>query len=168
MGRSIAAKLYVGIPLTDILNIETKETTFEIHCKKGLPTGKFETEKLIRFSHKNPLSTQKSFEIDISNVEFENIADYLSLHFEDDNKISIWTSIQYGDKIEENFKNIIIGFKVMSLDSDNSNEITEISEDVIQDFKNKIKEFFVGFWNETYGYTTKVSPKLFLEQYDNY
>lgn len=108
MSTSYNSGVILGVKITDIgFSIEEILNEYEVHDKKGKPTGKFETEKLFKL-----ISTSSPLKIlningDYNKFSIENVIIGINIINRGYNQYNLVEEIRLDDKIEI-FKNEIL------------------------------------------------------------
>lgn len=127
MSTSYNAGVILGVKASDLgLKIQEFTNTYEVHDKKGNPTGKFEKEiiKKMTFNYK-VIERERLY-----NEDFENMVDV---------KKPLYVFYNYE---ELNADNIIVGIYLSQRSYNDYNIINEISLDRKEEIKNEIKNQF--------------------------
>jgi hypothetical protein len=129
MSTSYNAGVILGVTLTDIgLKIEDVKEKFEVHDKKGNPTGKFDFEVKIKLSFKD-----KEVILDHFYPE-DDIEKFLNLKLDKDFKIIM------ADYDNPNSDNILIGKRIVENGYNEWWCLEEIRDDSFSIVYDKIKE----------------------------
>lgn len=118
MGVSYNSGVILGITLTDLgFKIEQSKEKFEVHDKKGIPTGKFdfETKFKLSFEGKEKIVDRLYFEYIEELVDLKGKGSKLTIH-----------NIDYEDIDTDK---IIIGIKVVGNGYNDWNVVKEVPQD---------------------------------------
>lgn len=149
MGFDAYPTLIIGITSDNLITSEEKESKFEVHDKKGKPTGKFEVEVETTYTAVVK-GEQVSVVNESDNVYHETIEELLGL----DNIENLESFCKVYDQDPE-LADFIIGAKVMEVDVNyNPTESVEIKE--INDTIEMVKLIL----NKYYGYQGDVEAHL--------
>jgi hypothetical protein len=141
MSTSYNAGVIIGVKLESIgFNAELKTTSFEVHDKKGNPTGVFEDEKNWEITFKG--NTTSTSGMNIWNDLFDDIIEPVG-------RLSIYDFRVKND----NADNVIIGNRVVTNDYYSGNTLSEFDPtEKIQIVKDEILK----------QYGVEVDPKLYF------
>lgn len=139
MSTSYNSGVVLGVKISDIgFSVEKILNEFEVHDKKGKPTGQFESEKMFKLIFKNYISVVEEIYCDMldeiispnSPLEILDINSYYS---------------------EYSIDNVIIGIPIVNREYNQYNLVEEIDLEKSETFKAEIKSQF----------GVDVEPKLF-------
>lgn len=147
MSTSYNSGVVLGVKLPEIgFNIEKISTKFEIHDKRGNPTGKFEYETSFKFTYKGvEVPEEKLFNSDLYP---DSIADFLKMK----NPLKMF-HVDY-ENDDDFIDNTIIGVSIVKNHYNEYHFMKEISfDDKIDLVKNELKsQFDVDVEPELYYY----------------
>lgn len=126
MSQSVESSLIIGIKISDLLTEEVKIQSYEIHDRRGNPTGEFEKEYIKKYYFKN--KPEEKFDLDLSYLDdYPNEKDF-GVHV-----------IDY--ESDDRFSNIIIGIALKRTDNImyNGNVVHEIPFEEILDVKKTVQ-----------------------------
>lgn len=129
MSTSYNAGVILGVRLSDLgFKIEPISTKFEIHDKKGIPTGKFDTERTFKLSFRGE-------ERIVDEVYLEYVEEMVTLN----KPLKLFQS-DY-DKYDE-IETYTVGIQVASNGYNDWNVLKEISQDSFSTVFNAVKNQF--------------------------
>lgn len=144
MSTSYNSGVILGVKITDIgFSIEEILNEYEVHDKKGKPTGKFETEKLFKLTFKDLVSV-------VPNVHYDIFDEMLDDTISTSSPLTILNI--NGEYYNFSIENVIIGINIINRGYNKYNLVEEIQlDDKIEIFKNEILSQF----------GVDIEPKLF-------